>query len=73
MSPRAMETLLRDAVQGLHPPYTTQTLRRWLQTAHPQAWAIYAPQTSPPPHDQGIGKGMGKGKARGQRARKGAR
>ena len=68
MPPRAWETLLRDAVQGLLPPYTET-----LQTAHPRAWAIGAPQALPPPCHQNTRKGKGKGKARGKRAGKGTR
>ena len=46
----AWETLLRDAVQGHCPaPHTPKTLRRSLQTTHPQAWAIGAPQAPPHP------------------------
>ena len=30
MPQAAWEALLRDAVQGLRPPYTPQTLRQWL-------------------------------------------
>ena len=76
MPQAAWEALLRDAVQGLRPPYTPQTLRQWLQATHPQAWAIRAPS---PPHNHhtGKGKGTGKGRARdreghsGKGARKG--
>ena len=72
----AWEALLRDAVQGLCPPYTPQALRQWLQATHPQAWAIGAP---PPPHHHHSGKGKGTGKERardgkghsGKRARRG--
>ena len=42
----AWEALLRDAEQGLRPPYTLRTLGQWLQATRPQAWAISAP----PPH-----------------------
>ena len=73
MPQAAWEALLRDAVQGLRPPYTPETLRRWLQTTHPHAWAIGAPQASPPPHHHHTGKGKGKGKARGKGARRGPR
>ena len=37
MPQAAWEALLRDAVQGLRPPYTPQALRQWLQATHPQA------------------------------------
>ena len=73
MPRRAWQFLVRDAVQGLRPPYTPETLRWWLQTIQPQAWAIGILQAPPPPHHQGTGKGQGKGKARGKGARKGAR
>ena len=66
MPPRAWGTLLPDAVQGLRPPNTPQTLRRWLHPAHPRAWAIGVPQTAQPPHHQGTMKVKGKGKARGK-------
>ena len=66
MPQAAWEDLLRDAVQGLRRPHTPETLRRWLQTTHRQAWAIGAPQaappTPPPPHREGKGQGQGKGK-----------
>ena len=75
------EALLRDAVQGLRPPDTAETLCRWLQTSDPQAWAIGAPQAPPPPHHHHTGKGKGEGKGRarerkgspGKRARRGPR
>ena len=74
MPQAAWEALLRDAVQGLRPPYTPRTLRQWLQATHPQAWAIGTP---PPPnhHHTGKGKGTGKGRARGREGHtgKGAR
>ena len=58
MPQAAWEALLRDAVQGLRPPYTPKTLRQWLQATHPQAWAISAPTpTRPPPHREGKGHG----------------
>ena len=55
---------------GLGPPYTPQTLRRWLEATDPRAWAIGAPQAPPPPHHRHTGKGKGTGKARA-RDRKG--
>ena len=57
----AWEALLRDAVQGLRPPYTPQALRQWLQATHPQARAIGAP---PPPHHHHTRKEKGTGKGR---------
>ena len=64
----AGEALLRDAVQGLRPPYTPRTLCRCLQTTHPQAWAISAPRgptpTPPPPHREGKEHRQGEGKER---------
>ena len=63
MPQAALEALLRDAVQGLCPPYTPQALRQWLQATHLQAWAIGAPPpTPPPPHREGEGHGQGEGK-----------
>ena len=44
MPQAAWEALLRDEVQGRRSPYTLRTLRQWLQTTHPQAWA-----SGPPP------------------------
>ena len=73
MQQTAWETLHQDAVQGLRPPYTPETLRRWLQTTHPQVWAIGAPQPPTPPHHHHTGKGKGKGRARGKGARRGPR
>ena len=35
MPQAAWEALLRDAVQGLRPPYTSQALRQWLQATRP--------------------------------------
>ena len=58
------EALLRDAVQGLRPPYTRQTFRQWHQTTHPQALAIGAPKIPTPPHHHHTGKGKGTGKGR---------
>ena len=73
MPQAASEALLREAVQGLRRPYMPETLHRWLQTSRPRAWAIGAPQASPPPHHQHIGKGKGKGRARGKGGRRGPR
>ena len=64
MPQAAWEALLRDAVQGLRPAHPPETLRRWLQTTHPQAWAIGAPQAPPPPYQHHTGKGKGKGMGR---------
>ena len=58
----AWEALLRDAVQGLCPPYTPPTRRRWLQATHPQAVAIRAP---PPPHSTTTTPGSERARARG--------
>ena len=76
MPQAAWAALLRDGIRGLHPPYTPQALRQWLQATHPQAWAIGIP--SPPRHHHtGKGKGNGKGRGRdnkghsGKRARRG--
>ena len=61
MPQAAWEALVRDAVQGLRCPYTTQALRQWLQATQPQASAIGAP--SPPRHHH-TRKGKDKGKGR---------
>ena len=71
MPQAAWEALLRHAVQGLRPPYTPETLRQWLQTTHPQTWAISAPQACPPPHQHHTRKEKGKGKARAKGAWRG--
>ena len=79
MPQAAWEALLRDAVQGLRPPYGPQALRQWLQATHPQAWATGAPSPPRPSrhHHTRKGQDKGKGKARGtkehtdKRARKG--
>ena len=74
MPQAAWEALLRDAVQGLRPPYSPQALCQWLQATHPRAWAIATP--SPPRHHH-TRKDKGKGRARdskghsGKRARRG--
>ena len=76
MPQAAWEALLRDAAQGLRPPYTPQAPRQWLQATHPQAWAISAPS---PPRHRHTRKGKDKGKRRasktkghsGKRARRG--
>ena len=70
MPQAAREALLRDAVQGLRPPYTPQTLRQWLLATHPKVWASGA---RPPPHHHhtGKGKGTGKGRARGREGHSG--
>ena len=79
MPQAAGEALLRDAVQGLHPPYTPQALRQWLQATQPQAWAAGAPSPARPSRHHHTRKGQDKGKGRargtkehlGKRARKG--
>ena len=72
MPQAAWEALLRDAVQGLRPPYTPQALRQCLQATHPQAWAIGAP--SPHRHHHtGKGKDKGKGRARDTKGHSGTR
>ena len=60
MPQAAWETPFRDAVQGLRPPYTPETLSWWLQTTHPRAPANGAPQASPPLHNHHGGKRKGK-------------
>ena len=79
MPQAAWEALLRDAVQGLRPPYTPQALRQWLQATHPQAWAAGAPSPPRPSRHCHTRKGQDKGKGRardtkehsGKRARRG--
>ena len=66
MPRRAWKTLLQDAVQGLRSPYTPTPLCQWLQTTHPQAWAIRAPQSPPTAGHKGTGKRQGRWKARGK-------
>ena len=73
MPQRAREALLQDLIQGLRHPYTPETLRTRLQTTGPQAWAMGAPQTSPPTNQQHTGKRKGKGKAGRKRARRSPR
>ena len=75
----AWEALLRDAVQGLRPPYTPQALHQWLQATHPQAWVVGAPSPPRPSRHHHTRKGQDKGKRRardtkghsGKRARRG--
>ena len=52
------------------PPYTPTTLRRWMQTTHPEPWAIGHPPASPSPNRQGTGRRQSKGKSHGKGARK---
>ena len=75
MPQAAWEALLRDAVQGLHPPYTPQALRQWLQATHPQAWATGAPSPPRPSchHHTRKGQDKGKGRARGTKEHTGKR
>ena len=63
MPQAAWMALLRDAVQGLRPPYIPQTLRQWLQATDHQACAIGAPP-APNHHHTGKGRGTVKGRAR---------
>ena len=60
----AWEALLREAVQGLHPPYTPQALRQCLQATNPQAWAVGAPSPLRPSRHHHTRKGEDKGKGR---------
>ena len=79
MPQAAWEALLRDAVQGLRPPYTPEALRQWLQATHPQTWAGGAPSPPRPSrhHHPRKRRDKGKGRARdnkehsGKRARRG--
>ena len=72
MPQAAWRALLRDAVEGLRPPYTPQALRQWLQATHPKAWAIGAPST-PRHHHTRKGKDKGKGRARDSKGHSGKR
>ena len=72
MPQAAWEALLRDAVQGVHPPYTPQALRQRLQATQPQAWAVGAP--SPPRHHRTRkGKDKRKRRARDSKGHSGKR
>ena len=79
MPQAAWEALLRDAVQGLRPPYTPEALRQWLQANLPQAWAVGTLSPPRPSRDHHTRKGEDKGKGRardikghsGKRARRG--
>ena len=73
MPQAAWKALLRDAVQGLCPPYTPQTLLQSLQATHPQAWAISARRDPCPTDHHHIekGKGTGKGRARHRKGHSG--
>ena len=79
MPQAAWEALLRDAVQGLRPPYTPQALRQWLQANRPQAWAAGAPSPPRPSRHHHTRKREDKGKGRagdtkghsGKKARRG--
>ena len=75
MPQAAWEALLRDAVQGLRPPYTPQALRQWLQATQPQAWAVGAPFPTRPSrhHHTRKGKDQGKGRARDTKGHSGKR
>ena len=61
MPQAAWEALLRNAVQGLRPPYSPQALRQWLQDTHPLGHPRPLP-TPPPPHQGAEGQGEGEGK-----------
>ena len=71
MPQAAWEALLRDAVQGLRPPYTPQALRQWLQATHPQGLGHRRPPPRPHHHHTGKGKGTGKGRARDRKGQSG--
>ena len=75
MPQAAWEALLRDAVQGLRPPYTPQALRQWLQATRAQAWAAGAPSPPRPSrhHHTRKGQDKGKGRARGTKEHSGKR
>ena len=63
MAQAACEALLRDAVQGLRPPYTPQSPPP-MDPGHPppQLGHRRPLPTPPPPHQEGEGQGQGKGK-----------
>ena len=74
MPQAAWEALLREAVQGLRPPYTPRTLCQWLEATHPQGLGHRCPTGPPPPahrHHTGKGKGTGKGRARDRKGHSG--
>ena len=80
MPQAAWEALLRDAVQGLRPPYTPQNPPQVARDHAPPSLGHRRPAAPPPPpqrHHTGKGKGKGKERARdgkgypGKRARKG--
>ena len=56
--------------RGSTPPTARKTLRRWLQTTHPQRRTIGAPQAPPPPQHEGTGHEGGKRKSRGNGAKR---
>ena len=75
MPQAAWEALLRDAIQGLRPPYTSQALRGWLEATRPQAWATGA-RSPPRPsrhHHTRKGNDKGNGRARGTKGHSGKR
>ena len=75
MPEAAWEALLRDAVQGLPPPYTPEALHQWLQATHPQAWAVSAPSPPRPSrhHHTRKAEDKGKGRARDTKGHSGKR
>ena len=75
MPQAAWEALLRDAVQGLRPPYIPQALRQWLQATQPKAWAVGAPSQPRPSrhHHTRKGEDKGKGRARDTKGHSGKR
>ena len=71
MPQAAWEALLRDAVQGLRPPYTPQALRQRLQATHPQAWAPSRHHQTRKEKDKGKGRARDSKGHSGKRARRG--
>ena len=65
MPQAAWEALLRDAVQGLCPPYTPEPSANGSRPPNPRPGPAAPPPTPAPPHREGKGHGQGEGK--GQR------
>ena len=70
MPRRAWETLLRDVVQGLRPPYTPESVRPWLQISKHGPWAPprpgHYPTTRPRERYRAKGRPAAKGRGKAQ-------